>query len=166
MKCLECDKEAVWVRKTQFAGDHPFCDVHARKEKDWGDDEVLWERCMQAHDGGYSIRGRAAQRNNHEVSWDLSWQCFPGVAILAPGGWIADHAGVTTGLKASSMTFPGKLRITEATNLIHIALGAETTARVAGHFGWLSSIVIPTLQQFVITTPVGTEIGYEFWTPK
>lgn len=33
LKCFDCDKEAEWVRCTQFAGDHPFCLEHAEKEK-------------------------------------------------------------------------------------------------------------------------------------
>ena len=31
-----CDKDATWIRSTQFAGDHPFCEEHAREEKDFG----------------------------------------------------------------------------------------------------------------------------------
>lgn len=38
-KCLECDKDAEWVRSTQFAGDHPYCDEHARKENDFGEND-------------------------------------------------------------------------------------------------------------------------------
>jgi hypothetical protein len=35
-KCLMCDKPADWVRATQFAGNHPFCDKHARQERGFG----------------------------------------------------------------------------------------------------------------------------------
>lgn len=35
-KCLICDKPAEWIRGTQFAGDHPFCDEHAKQEKGFG----------------------------------------------------------------------------------------------------------------------------------
>ena len=38
-KCIECDKTAEWVRCTQFAGDHPYCDEHARLEKDFTDED-------------------------------------------------------------------------------------------------------------------------------
>jgi len=38
-KCIECDELAVWVRHTQFAGDHPFCDEHAKQETDFGEDD-------------------------------------------------------------------------------------------------------------------------------
>jgi hypothetical protein len=34
--CMMCDKDATWIRSTQFAGDHPFCEEHAREEKDHG----------------------------------------------------------------------------------------------------------------------------------
>lgn len=36
-KCIECDQPAVWVRCTQFAGSHPYCDQHARLESDFND---------------------------------------------------------------------------------------------------------------------------------
>lgn len=38
-KCIECNEPAEWVRSTQFAGDHPYCDKHARLEKDFGEDD-------------------------------------------------------------------------------------------------------------------------------
>jgi len=34
--CLMCDKPAEWIRSTQFAGNHPFCDEHARQEQGFG----------------------------------------------------------------------------------------------------------------------------------
>lgn len=39
MKCIECNKKAEWIRSTQFAGDHPYCEEHAKLEKDFGDDD-------------------------------------------------------------------------------------------------------------------------------
>lgn len=49
-KCLECDKPAEWVRCTQFAGDHPYCDDHARQEKDFGEDDsyAYWVKVVKA----------------------------------------------------------------------------------------------------------------------
>lgn len=35
-KCMMCDRDAVWVRSTQFAGDHPFCKEHAEQEDGFG----------------------------------------------------------------------------------------------------------------------------------
>lgn len=35
-KCFECDEPATWVRHTQFAGDHYYCDEHAHEEEDFG----------------------------------------------------------------------------------------------------------------------------------
>lgn len=51
-KCA-CGKPVLWVRRTQFAGDHPFCDECARKEGDFGklDDtgaSYFWERIGEA----------------------------------------------------------------------------------------------------------------------
>lgn len=37
--CCDCGQPAVWVRRTQFSGDHPFCDEHARKEKNFGKED-------------------------------------------------------------------------------------------------------------------------------
>lgn len=37
--CLMCDKPAEWIRSTQFAGDHPFCNEHARQEKGFGTED-------------------------------------------------------------------------------------------------------------------------------
>ena len=38
MKCLECNEPAVYVRSTQFAGEHPYCKYHAEKESDFYDE--------------------------------------------------------------------------------------------------------------------------------
>jgi hypothetical protein len=32
----ECGKPATWVRKTQFAGTHPYCTEYAKRENDFG----------------------------------------------------------------------------------------------------------------------------------
>lgn len=39
MKCMMCDEQAYWLRSTQFAGDHPFCDLHALMEEDFGEND-------------------------------------------------------------------------------------------------------------------------------
>jgi hypothetical protein len=39
MKCDRCNEKAQWVRVTQFAGDHHFCDLHALLEEDFGKDD-------------------------------------------------------------------------------------------------------------------------------
>ena len=43
-KCVMCDEPAVWVRHTQFAGEHPFCEHHAKMEEDFGvnDSYAYW----------------------------------------------------------------------------------------------------------------------------
>lgn len=42
--CCICGEPATWVRSTQFAGDHPYCTIHAKKEDDFGeeDDSTFW----------------------------------------------------------------------------------------------------------------------------
>lgn len=37
--CIECGEPAVWVRSTQFAGDHPYCKKHAEQESDFGEND-------------------------------------------------------------------------------------------------------------------------------
>lgn len=39
LTCLECNKPAEWVRRTQFSGNHPYCDEHARQESDFGKED-------------------------------------------------------------------------------------------------------------------------------
>ena len=39
MKCMHCGEDARWLRCTQFAGDHPFCDLHALMEEGFGTDD-------------------------------------------------------------------------------------------------------------------------------
>ena len=38
-RCIECGKPAVWVRSTQFSGDHPYCLECALREKDFMKDD-------------------------------------------------------------------------------------------------------------------------------
>jgi hypothetical protein len=44
----KCNSAAVWVRHTQFAGSHFFCDKHARAEKDFcvNDSYQDWENLI------------------------------------------------------------------------------------------------------------------------
>lgn len=44
-RCSDCRKPAVWVRHTQFSGDHFFCDECARKQRNFGSegDNSFWE---------------------------------------------------------------------------------------------------------------------------
>ena len=39
MKCSECAEPAVGVRSTQFAGEHPYCEQHAKEQNDFGCDD-------------------------------------------------------------------------------------------------------------------------------
>ncbi len=43
--CTECPKNSEWVRRTQFAGDHFYCDLHAKLEKDFGNEDnyFFWQ---------------------------------------------------------------------------------------------------------------------------
>jgi hypothetical protein len=35
----DCEKEVAWIRCTQFAGEHPYCEECAKKEEDFGKDD-------------------------------------------------------------------------------------------------------------------------------
>ena len=43
IKCAICNEPATWMRYTQFAGNHPFCDKHAELETDFGSEDADWE---------------------------------------------------------------------------------------------------------------------------
>lgn len=42
--CSECERPATWIRSTQFAGDHPYCDEHAKEQNDFqqNDSYAYW----------------------------------------------------------------------------------------------------------------------------
>lgn len=48
MTCSEenCKNKISWIRHTQFAGSHPFCDSHAKLEKDFkkSSSYLFWEK--------------------------------------------------------------------------------------------------------------------------
>jgi hypothetical protein len=43
--CLVCNKPATYLRHTQFAGIHPYCEEHAKKESDFNENDsyTFWE---------------------------------------------------------------------------------------------------------------------------
>jgi hypothetical protein len=43
--CMDCEADAVWYRRTQFAGDHPYCDLHAKLQKDFQKEDgyMFWQ---------------------------------------------------------------------------------------------------------------------------
>ena len=47
--CIECGKLAVWMRYTQFSGDHPFCQEHAEEESDFGENDSYkdWAKIVE-----------------------------------------------------------------------------------------------------------------------
>jgi hypothetical protein len=46
---MNCYEDARWERTTQFAGDHPFCDLHALMEEDFGkaDSYTYWNEVKE-----------------------------------------------------------------------------------------------------------------------
>jgi len=49
LQCMNCYEDARWERTTQFAGDHPFCDLHALMEEDFGkaDSYTYWNEVKE-----------------------------------------------------------------------------------------------------------------------
>jgi len=47
--CIVCNKPAVWMRYTQFSGDHPFCQEHAEEESDFGENDSYqdWAKIVE-----------------------------------------------------------------------------------------------------------------------
>jgi hypothetical protein len=48
--CSMCETPADWVRCTQFAGNHFYCDLHAKLEKDFGKDDssyFFWHKIKE-----------------------------------------------------------------------------------------------------------------------
>lgn len=52
IKCLECEEPATWIRHTQFAGSHPFCEKHAKLQSDFYDSDSYldWEELTDERD--------------------------------------------------------------------------------------------------------------------
>jgi endogenous inhibitor of DNA gyrase (YacG/DUF329 family) len=53
IKCAICEEPATWIRHTQFAGSHPFCEEHAKAESDFYDSDsyLYWEELTDERDG-------------------------------------------------------------------------------------------------------------------
>jgi hypothetical protein len=52
IKCLICDKDATWIRITQFSGKHTFCDIHAEQELDFKkkNSYLFWTKLEKNYD--------------------------------------------------------------------------------------------------------------------
>jgi hypothetical protein len=61
--CIECEWPATWFRCTQFAGTHPFCESHARAQKDFGQDGgsyFVWLTLQQLQEGEARVKAEQA----------------------------------------------------------------------------------------------------------
>lgn len=64
VKCLECNEPATWERCTQFAGNHPYCEEHAKQQSDWNDnDSYLYWSTMKAAE---HMSDKGYQESTHE----------------------------------------------------------------------------------------------------
>lgn len=58
MRCIQCETaEAAWIRHTQFAGKHPYCDSCARKEPDFGGSDSTFDWARVKGDDDERARG-------------------------------------------------------------------------------------------------------------
>lgn len=51
--CMECGAPADYIRHTQFAGNHPFCEKHAKEQTDFGVEDpsyFFWEKLNDSED--------------------------------------------------------------------------------------------------------------------
>ena len=66
IKCSDvgCGAYATWIRCTQFAGDHYFCDLHAKAEKGFGENNSSYFYWTTTVDHGKSAQERAAETDN------------------------------------------------------------------------------------------------------
>ena len=49
--CCMCEAKAEFIRKTQFAGSHPYCEKCAKKEKDFDTEDpsyFTWRKITQS----------------------------------------------------------------------------------------------------------------------
>ena len=68
-KCMECGEPATWMRATQFAGNHPYCEHHAKFENDFqiSDSYSFWYK-IQTPDEIGTLEGQREfdmKRNYH-----------------------------------------------------------------------------------------------------
>jgi hypothetical protein len=60
---------AVWERVTQFAGTHPFCDLHAKVQKDFGKDDsyCFWAEVKKARRSDTRPKQKGTRPRRHTV---------------------------------------------------------------------------------------------------
>jgi hypothetical protein len=74
--CTECEAPATWFRCTQFAGTHPYCEVHARAEKDFGQDAghyFAWRTLQQLQEGEARVKAEQAAAAAEAAKVSGSW---------------------------------------------------------------------------------------------
>ena len=109
-KCLECDKTAVWTRHTQFAGDHPYCDEHARLEKDFGEDDsyTFWSkepcaRCGKVHTEPPVDPDKIVADHAAEIARQIDLE-----VIAMVGGWMDEDKNYGIGTREKHEEFVRK----------------------------------------------------------
>jgi hypothetical protein len=87
---MHCDENARWLRCTQFAGDHPFCDLHALMEEGFGinDSYEYWNEVEEMEKKlymvetvsifrmRYVVEAREPEHATDEVVMELRNDCF------------------------------------------------------------------------------------------
>lgn len=85
MRCVECNKVAVWARHTQFAGTHPYCDEHAKAQTDFlkEDSYTFWENIEETafFDWFHEIE-------NYSTRSDRFYEEFNGMTMERATEWL------------------------------------------------------------------------------
>jgi hypothetical protein len=74
--CIDCGEPAAWVRRTQFSGDHPYCDTHARAQADFGERDPSYFFWQAVAPGPLVIPddllalAAGIEAGNTELSWE------------------------------------------------------------------------------------------------
>jgi hypothetical protein len=82
--CLVCGAPAEWTRHTQFAGNHPYCEEHAKKEDDFGEDDsyTFWTSKRERQAKLQNIISGANQQGDD----DKDYREIPMTTINGPTG--------------------------------------------------------------------------------
>ena len=89
MKCLNCHEDARWERITQFAGDHPFCDLHALMEEDFGkaDSYTYWSEVKEMEKKLYLVETVSMFRMRYVIEAREEGHALDEVTMNATGSY-------------------------------------------------------------------------------
>ena len=83
-KCLECDRPAKHIRSTQFAGNHPYCEEHAKQQADFkqNDSYTYWTTPSEIEKFLENVKAGADQQEDDTQEY----REIPMTTITGPDG--------------------------------------------------------------------------------